>query len=294
MRPQQTSAASDLAGYTVSSGIATLGSGAAGVFLGLEQLLHRQAKEDGAGYLVLPALLPVERMESFDFFRNFPHLGFFASPLRDDDTAEAYTRRAGIPPELPAEDLGPSDSVLSTAGCFGVYHYLSGRELSEPATFTFTARCARHETHYNDLRRLRVFNMREIVHVGTQDGCVDHLERWVRRIKALLGAVGLAFEIESATDPFFDPRGSRATMQRLSPLKREFVVDDSLAIASVNLHRNFFGERCEISLEGMEGPVFTSCVAFGLERWVWALAIKHDSDWIRIEEVIAAAGQRTV
>jgi hypothetical protein len=57
----------------------------------------------------------------------------------------------------------------------------------------------------------------------------------------------------------------------LFPVKEEFVFGDSLAIASVNFHRNFFGERCAITLPD-GGPAFTSCVAFGLERWLAALA----------------------
>jgi hypothetical protein len=41
-----------------------------------------------------------------------------------------------------------------------------------------------------------------------------------------------------------------------------------IAIASLNLHRNFFGERLSIAFDGQ--PAFTSCVGFGLERWLWA------------------------
>jgi seryl-tRNA synthetase len=48
------------------------------------------------------------------------------------------------------------------------------------------------------------------------------------------------------------------------------VYDGSLAIASVNFHRNFFGERCRIRTAD-EKFAFTGCVAFGIERWIQAL-----------------------
>jgi hypothetical protein len=59
-------------------------------------------------------------------------------------------------------------------------------------------------------------------------------------------------------------------MQKLFPTKEEFLYDGKLAIASVNFHRNFFGERCDIRLPD-GSAAFTGCVAFGLERWLSAL-----------------------
>ena len=68
--------------------------------------------------------------------------------------------------------------------------------------------------------------------------------------------------------------GGKAKMQRLFPVKEEFVVG-GLAIGSVNYHRNFFGERCGI-LAG-EDTAHTSCLAFGLERWVHVLTDRFGS-----------------
>jgi hypothetical protein len=63
-------------------------------------------------------------------------------------------------------------------------------------------------------------------------------------------------------------------MQRLFPVKEEFVVD-GLAIGSVNYHRNFFGERC--SIQAGADTAHTSCLAFGLERWLHTLTEKFGS-----------------
>jgi hypothetical protein len=74
-------------------------------------------------------------------------------------------------------------------------------------------------------------------------------------------------------------------------VKYEFQAGD-LAIASVNTHRNFFGERCEIRRENSDEYAYTSCVAFGLERWLSVLLDKYDGDAQRaLEAVRAAAGQ---
>ncbi|WP_165818518.1 hypothetical protein [Frankia canadensis] len=50
-----------------------------------------------------------------------------------------------------------------------------------------------------------------------------------------------------------------------------------MAIAFTNLHRTFFGERAEIALDGE--PAHTSCVAFGLERWLHVLGGRFAGDW---------------
>ncbi len=47
------------------------------------------------------------------------------------------------------------------------------------------------------------------------------------------------------------------------------VFDQRLAVGSVNLHRNYFGEAFEISRNGISAC--SACVAFGLERWIAAI-----------------------
>lgn len=89
---------------------------------------------------------------------------------------------------------------------------------------------------------------------------------------ALAARLGLDMTMEVAVDPFFDKGGSRAKMAQLFPVKEEFIVG-GLAVGSVNYHRNFFGQRCDISLPTGE-PAHTSCLAFGLERWVHALTAR--------------------
>jgi len=135
---------------------------------------------------------------------------------------------------------------------------------------TTVARCFRNEDYFDGLRRLRGFTMREIVCVGSAQQVTAFLADFRGRIDAFAQRIGLALATKPATDPFFKKDGAKATMQALFPVKEEFLFDDELAIASVNFHRNFFGERCDIEIEGK--PAFSGCVAFGLERWLHAVA----------------------
>jgi hypothetical protein len=109
-------------------------------------------------------------------------------------------------------------------------------------------------------------------------GSFEHTQRtlavFTERITAFGAALGLDLNRVAASDPFFENDGARALMSRLSPVKHEFQAGD-LAIASVNTHRNFFGERCRIRLAEASGHAFTSCVAFGLERWLAVLLDAH-------------------
>jgi hypothetical protein len=86
---------------------------------------------------------------------------------------------------------------------------------------------------------------------------------------------------QEANDPFYQRDGARSLHQRLAPVKWEFV-HRGTALASVNAHRDFFGERCSIGRQGSPEPAFTSCVGYGLERWISALVDRYRADWDRI------------
>jgi hypothetical protein len=95
-------------------------------------------------------------------------------------------------------------------------------------------------------------------------------------------------ETQVATDPFYQPQDGRGVMQKLTPVKEEFVYGATVAIASLNIHRNFFGERCSIRT-GDGNLAFTSCVAFGLERWLHALLDRFGDPSVAIKELSRVA-----
>lgn len=250
----------------------------------LDDVFTGWAAAVGAEQLVLPPLLPADAMRKLDFFVNFPHLALVVSQVRGDDGTRERLADRTKQDALCAHELEPTGLVLPTAACFAVYLHLSGTVVSAPPyRVTVRERCFRNEEYYDGLKRVLGFHMREIVCVGDLGTAQSHLEAFTPLVEALGGVLGLSLQREVGLDPFFDKDGSRAQMQQLFPVKQEFLVD-GLAIASVNLHRNFFGERCEIGLPD-GGPAFTSCVAFGLERWVYALEQRFGGD---IEAAISA------
>jgi seryl-tRNA synthetase len=251
-------------------GLSVLGPGQLGLLRRLDAHLLGWAEGAGATERRYPFLLRPADLDSIDYYENFPHLGLQVSTARADALGD-YLGHAPRPvPNLPVELLNDARYNLPSAACYSIYLDLRGRRLAPDGSLhTTIATCFRNENYYDGLQRLLGFSMREIVFVGPAEAAKQHIVDSKARVLQLAADLGLQMTTEVATDPFFDPSGSRAKMQVLFPTKEEFVVD-GLAVGSVNYHRNFFGERCDIQIED-GGPAHTSCVAFGLERWLHVL-----------------------
>lgn len=254
-------------------GLVTLGPAEAELFELLDGLFVRIADELGADRMIGPALLPAGRMAELDYFRNFPHLGVVAAQLTEPAVAQAA---AGTDPaQLLADGIRATGFILPSATCYGLLLSLAGQHPATELRLTATGRCFRNEQRYEGLRRLWGFHMREILYVGDRSGAAEHLTRSRGLIEELAGRLGLPLSVEPANDPFYDRDGSRARLTMLDPVKHEFLAVDGTAVASVNRHRNFFGERLDLRFGGE--PAFSSCTAFGVERWVHALVLTHGS-----------------
>jgi hypothetical protein len=216
-----------------------------------------------------PFLMRCQDLDRFDYYDNFPHLGLTATRLDPERVGPLLAEASRPLDRVPTDVMEPSGFALPSAACYAIYVDLAGTTLPAGGTMrTTVGTCFRNENHYDGLQRLLGFSMREIVFVGPEDGAKSHLQRAKDAVLALCAELGLDVRTEVATDPFFDKNSGKAKMQRLFPVKEEFVVD-GLAIGSVNYHRNFFGERCAI--QAGDATAHTSCLAFGLERWVHTL-----------------------
>jgi hypothetical protein len=237
----------------------------------------------------MPPLLPVPSLAKLDFYDNFPHQAVVASTLDMGRRASAPGAPGARPAAFAGAELEPAELALPSAACFAVYLSMEGARLTGGTTVTVLGRCFRREEHYEGLRRLLGFHMREVVALGSRDFVAAHLARFEGRAGGFLTALGVPFAKEAATDPFYDRGGQRALLQKLSPVKHEFVVD-GLAVASLNVHRNFFGERCDIRHQASGDPVFTGCAAFGLERWLSVLERHFGTFEAALSAVESAAG----
>lgn len=267
------------------AGLITLDPVRTALLRGLDELLTGLAAALAAPEVVGPPLLSVAGLTRLDYFRNFPHLGVSAGrfpPGALDGLAVGES-----PADLPLE---PTGYLLPSATCYGLLLSLEGRDVGEDGLrLSASGRCFRNETHYEGLRLLWGFHMREVLYLGTQQGALEHLARGEEFIQDAAGRLGLTLTRATADDPFYDKGGSRARLMALDPVKYEFSAPDGTAIASVNRHRNFFGERLGIRA-GAHGPAYSACVAFGLERWVHAMILTHGSADRALEHLRTAAG----
>lgn len=240
-----------------------------------DAVVLRWADAWGAPEFRFPFLMRCQDLDTFDYYDNFPHLGLTAARL-DPERLGALLAQGSRPVDrMPAEVMEPTAFALPSAACYSVYLDLAGSALAaEGVLRTTSGTCFRNEDHYQGLQRLLGFTMREIVCIAPEEVAKNHLVRAKAAVTDLCAELGLDLKLEVATDPFFDKNGGKAKMQRLFPVKEEFVVN-GLAIGSVNYHRNFFGEKCEI--QAGEETAHTSCLAFGLERWVYALTDRFGS-----------------
>ncbi|MEU5371379.1 hypothetical protein ABZ362_20770 [Streptomyces sp. NPDC005951] len=265
------------------AGLITLDPVRTALLRGLDDLLTGLAAQLSAPEVVGPPLLSVDGLARLDFFRNFPHLGVAAGRFGPDVLDGLAS--GGSPQDLP---LQPTGHVLPSATCYGLLLSLEGEDVGDDGLrLSAVGRCFRNETHYDGLRRLWGFHMREVIYLGTKDGATEHQARGGEFVQEVAGRLGLTLTRAAADDPFYDNGGSRARLMALDPVKYEYSAPDGTAIASVNRHRNFFGERLSIRA-GSHGPAYSSCVAFGVERWVHAMILAHGTAEQALERLRAA------
>jgi seryl-tRNA synthetase len=231
------------------------------------------ADEIGASEYFFPSFLDAAQLNKVGYFQAFPHLVTLPVSLdRDksnlDDFAQSQCLDGAGNLRMPA--VAPIGQVLTPAACYHFYIDLQGSKLESSRLLTTCSRCFRREEFYEPLTRQSNFSMREMVCIGSIDDVQANLNRWRDQLGRLCDQIGLPVRFEQATDPFFNPSMNPGyVMQKLAPLKTEVMYED-VAIASLNLHHDHFGRAFDIKFG--DQPASSACVAFGLERWLFALA----------------------
>jgi hypothetical protein len=246
----------------------------------LDAVFRDWAGDLGATEYRFPAMIPVRSLAPIAYLRSFPHLATFAtSGRRSDEALTSIAEECGTAERIPASEefLDPVEQILTPAACYHFYPRLAGSRLTSPLVVTTKCQCHRREQEYLPLQRQWCFEMRELVCIGDPDAIEEFTEDCRGRIEALVAALRIDAAWQTATDPFFDPAADpKALAQLVEPVKKELCTGDGLAIASVNLHRRFFGECYDI--RHGNGAANSACVAFGIERWLYALMEVHGPD----------------
>jgi seryl-tRNA synthetase len=230
----------------------------------VDRLIVDMATSIGGQERQYPALISREALVAADYPSAFPHLLVAAAPLRFP---------AGDPASLlERENLARPAWFLSPAVCYHVYAEMAASELPRPAVITARGRCFRHEAALRPGIRQLEFEMREIVLAGPREWVEESARVAQMRLESLARSLGLDGTWEIAEDPFFLPAATaKALLQRLRETKLEYQSRASeavgLALASINRHGRFFGERFGI-VDQSGQPIHTACVAVGLDRWL--------------------------
>lgn len=236
--------------------------------------------------LLTPTLIPADVLAKCDYFRSFPNTVTFACHLEPEASVinafrARHEKRTTIDDGALA-DMSTPEACLSPAVCYHVYHRNQGLTLpNEGAAYSVRGKCFRYESsNLREMTRLWDFTMRELVFLGTSEYVLEERERGVQIIGEFLDDLGLAVEIRTASDPFYiaPDASSKTYFQLTAETKYELAAvlpnEQRLAIGSLNYHTDFFGRAFDINVEGA-GPAFSTCIGFGLERFVCAFLAQH-------------------
>ena len=243
----------------------------------------------GAEPYRFPTLIPARYLDRVNYFHAFPHSLTFATHLREDlDVIDHFAQHAACDEHglnIPRESFSTIQTLLSPAVCYHLYFTLADQPLPNgELVATAVGSCFRYESNnLSSLERLWNFTMREVIFIGSKDFVLDNREVARQRMRQVFEEVGLAYRVESATDPFFIGEFRKQSIfQSAFQLKFEIRArlpfkDSTLAVGSYNYHQNFFGRHLNITLPDGT-PAHTSCVAFGLERMAYAFLAQYGFD----------------
>jgi len=248
-----------------------------------------------------PTLMSARMLDRVEYFRAFPHSLTFAAHLREDlDIINRFAEQAAYENEglnASMDSFSRIQAMLSPAVCYHLYFSLADQTLKEDTIIaTAVGTCFRYESsNLTSLERLWNFTMREVIFVGSKEFVLEKREQARDFMRPILDELGLAYHVESANDPFFIGEfRKQAAFQNAFQLKYEIRArlpfkDDTLAVGSYNYHQDFFGRHLNINLPD-GSPIHTGCVAFGLERIVFAFLAQYGlqpQDWpVSVKEAL--------
>lgn len=259
----------------------------------LDSVIRSLACRHGVAELAYPSLWPIQVLQSIDYLHDFPQLVILAAgvaPGYDARTvfAERFRKEAGAGTiACTAENgLAPANNVLAPTVCDCCYWLLRGQRDVTNQTWTIHGQVFRNEASPNRrLDRLTNYTMREIVMIGGEAFVMEQRETFIDETIKLITALDLACDIVSADDPFFcNDALKKNAFQNIARLKYEVRVplygDASTAVASINLHNDFFSRNYDFEAANGSRPI-SACIGFGYERLAYALFCRHGAELAR-------------
>ncbi|HXW20129.1 MAG TPA: amino acid--[acyl-carrier-protein] ligase [Roseiarcus sp.] len=253
----------------------------------LQALISRH-RDERAEILRFPPVVSRALIEKSGYLKSFPHLLGCVCSLGGGEQEIGAAVDRFIAGQDWTGALRAADLVLAPAACYPVYPLAAARGALPKQGYLFDVACDcfRREPS-RDIDRLQSFRMREYVSIGSPEAAQAFRKAWISRACAMADALGLAYRVEAASDPFFGRGGIMvAKTQEQDELKFELLVpvkstEKPTACMSFNYHRDHFGLAWRMCDETGE-PAHTACVAFGVDRLAVALFATHGAesgDW---------------
>ncbi|MDG0965433.1 MAG: hypothetical protein P8O23_10225 [Opitutales bacterium] len=233
-----------------------------------------------------PTRWPIELFKKINYFEEFPqNILLVSGAKKEREALESLTEKYGKSKDFTEIKLGdflePATTALGTSTCDPCYYIHKNGKLGKNETYYALSKCFRNEkSTTNQLDRLTEFSMREVIAAGEEEFVKSQREIFLKFIESFASFTGLACSLEKASDPFFTNEiPEKGALQNHIESKFELLVPlgngrSDLAVGSVNWHSDFFGRSFEIR-DNSNYYMSSCCLAFGLERLVFAFLTQH-------------------
>ncbi|QYR19385.1 amino acid--ACP ligase [Paenibacillus sp. sptzw28] len=258
----------------------------------IDRILAELSVRHSAKLRSYPSMIPIPVLQKCSYISAFPQNIHFVSEFPHSLQALEKIRETGDYEST----ARLSAYALSPAVCFHCYAELSESRLTGPLVLTARGTCFRHEASWRlGKHRLNEFSMREIVLFGDSQFIETKRKQFMEEVWMLFESLGLKGRIETASDPFyFSEESAKGQLQIMGNMKYELVVNTgatsgSFSIASFN---NMEDSLCRpFHVVGTDyKPMHSGCIAFGIDRWVYALLACYGNDYnnwpIRVKEIL--------
>lgn len=257
------------------------------LYRALDEMIRHQSLIFSPEEIFVPNLVGLDTLETSGYINTFPHLVNFVSHLPERISAARDFRTGsnndGLAETLDEQQpLATPDAACTASVCHHFYHMLEGQTLDSSERVAMAkGHCYRFEGKpLNGMKRLREFSMREVMFAGTKEAVMKRRQQSLETLRNLLEFCDLHFAIATASDPFIlDETQKKKLFQSSFDLKYEALATlpgetTQLAIGSVNYHMDHFGKAFSIRTQSEE-PAHCCCMAFGLDRWCYAICAQH-------------------
>lgn len=248
------------------------------LFEAFSKLFLELAEQFDAKVHNYPSFISVEELDRCKYVDSFAQYLTYATHLQEDiESIRTFLQKRSH------ESLQKPGYAMNPAMCLHCYSEYADSEIGGDMALTTVGRCFRYESNnLHSFERLWEFTLREIVFIGTPEYVFQRRNEAMEATIALVEQLGLAGQIETTSDPFFLDAKTLKKFQIHSEAKYELRMDlpyknGSLAVASFNVHRDHFGRSFGMSQPDLS-YAHSSCVGYGIERWVLAFLAQYGLD----------------